>query len=243
MFSSCYRGVVGVVKPTRSAGSVEEMIRLLPDGVGVIPLFLNVREQTEGEFRAAFDQTEEKVRELATEFQVDLIHPEGAPLFMLQGWNGEQRILKGWEDEYGLPLFTSGSSCVEALRALGVARMVGLTYIKGDINQAFGRYFEEAGFDVLAMECVPEDEFETARQLTSAHVYYYAKQLLRRNPGAEGIYLLGSGWRCTDIIEEMEQDLGVPVVHPVPARVWAVQNRLHINQPVAGYGRLLEALP
>jgi hypothetical protein len=45
---ACYRGVVGVVKPTRSAGSIEEMIRLLPDGVGVIPLFLNVREQDLG---------------------------------------------------------------------------------------------------------------------------------------------------------------------------------------------------
>jgi maleate isomerase len=242
MQSSCYRGVVGVVKPTRSAGSVEEMIRLLPAGVGVIPLFLNVREQTEGEFRAAFEQTEAKVRELATEFKVDLIHPEGAPLFMLQGWAGEQRILQAWEQEYGLPFFTSGSSCVESLRALGARKMIGLTYIKGEINQAFGRYFEEAGFDVLAMECVPEN-FESARQLTSAHVYYYAKQLFLQHPAAEAIYLLGSGWNITDVIEEMEQDLGVPVVHPVPARVWAVQQRLHLHQPVAGYGRLLATLP
>ena len=35
----------------------------------------------------------------------------------------------------------------------------------------------------------------------------------------------------------------VPVVHPVPARVWAVQRRLHVHQPVIGYGRLLEELP
>lgn len=243
MFSSCYRGVVGVIKPTRSAGSIEEMIRLLPEGVGVIPLFLNVRQQTESEFRAAFEQTEAKVRELATEFTVDLIHPEGAPLFMLQGWAGEQRIIQGWEREYGRPIFTSGSSCVEALRALEAKRMVGLTYIKGEINRRFARYFEDAGFDVLAMECVPEDQFQTAQQLTSAHVYYYAKQLFLRHPTADAIYLLGSGWRCMDAIAELEQDLGVPVVHPVPARVWAVQQRLRLHQPVLGYGQLLESLP
>jgi len=239
---SCYRGVVGVIKPTRSAGSIEEMIRLLPEGVGVIPLFLNVREQTEGEFRNAFDQTEAKVRELASEFNVNLIHPEGAPLFMLQGWAGEQRILKGWEDEYGLPFFTSGSSCVESLRALGIKRMVGMTYIKGEINDAFGRYFQDAGFDLLAMQCMPGD-FTSVRQITSADVYYYGKQLLLQHPEAQGIYLLGSGWSVLDIIEEMEQDLRVPVVHPVPARVWAIQQRLHIHQPVEGCGQLLASLP
>jgi len=28
----------------------------------------------------------------------------------------------------------------------------------------------------------------------------------------------------------------------VPARVWAVQKRLHVRQPVKGYGRLLEEM-
>jgi hypothetical protein len=29
----------------------------------------------------------------------------------------------------------------------------------------------------------------------------------------------------------------------VPARVWAVQKRLRLNQPVDGYGQLLAMLP
>jgi maleate isomerase len=42
-----------------------------------------------------------------------------------------------------------------------------------------------------------------------------------------------------DVIEALEQDTGVPVVHPVPARCWEIQRRLSIRQPVRGYGRLL----
>jgi len=38
-------------------------------------------------------------------------------------------------------------------------------------------------------------------------------------------------------------DLGVPVVHPVPARVWEFQKRLHVNEKRSGFGHLLEALP
>jgi hypothetical protein len=35
----------------------------------------------------------------------------------------------------------------------------------------------------------------------------------------------------------------VPVIHPVPARVWEFQKRLSVNEPRAGYGTLLATLP
>ena len=46
--------------------------------------------------------------------------------------------------------------------------------------------------------------------------------------------MLGTGWRCLDIIHMLEEDLQVPVVHAVPARVWPVQKRLHLRQKVKG---------
>jgi len=55
--------------------------------------------------------------------------------------------------------------------------------------------------------------------------------------------MLGTGWRCLDIIHLLEEDLQVPVVHAVPARVWSVQKRLHIRQKKLGFGRLLEEMP
>jgi maleate cis-trans isomerase len=55
--------------------------------------------------------------------------------------------------------------------------------------------------------------------------------------------MLGSGWRTLNIIQTLEQDLQVPVVHPVPARVWEIQKRLHVREPRRGFGHLLEAMP
>jgi maleate cis-trans isomerase len=55
--------------------------------------------------------------------------------------------------------------------------------------------------------------------------------------------MLGTGWRCLDIIHLLEEDLQVPVIHPVPARVWSIQKRLHVRQAVKGFGKLLEAMP
>ena len=41
----------------------------------------------------------------------------------------------------------------------------------------------------------------------------------------------------------VENDLGVPVVHPVAARVWLVQKKLRVKNPIKGASRLLEELP
>jgi maleate isomerase len=241
MTFTSWRGVVGVIKPTMRPGSLEEFIRLLPDGIGVIPLFLNIHEGTESEFRAVLDAVEGKVEEL-TRLKVDLIHPEGAPPFMVQGFNGERDIVKRWEDKYGVPVVTAPQTQVEALRALDIESIVGVTYFEGEINDIFARYFRDASFDVQAMEGISVPFTEVGR-LSSQEVYAHSKRAFLKHPDADAIYMLGSGWRVLDIIETLEDDLEVPVIHAVPARVWNIQRRLHVNQPVPGYGRLLFEMP
>ena len=241
MAYTSWRGVLGLIKPTMRPGSLEEFIRLLPEGIGVIPLFVGIHRGTEDEFRQVMDAYEAKIAELAR-LEVDLIHPEGAPPFMVQGYKGEGEIVRRWEEKYKIPIVTAGMSQIEALQALKLRRIVGVTYFTGDINDTFSRYFVEAGFDVVAMEGIPVP-FEEVGRLSSQEVYAHTKRVFLKHPKAEGIYMLGSGWRTLDIISLLEQDLQVPVVHPVPTRVWAIQKRLHVRQPVTGYGRLLEEMP
>jgi maleate cis-trans isomerase len=236
-----WRGVVGVVKPTHRPGSLEEFIRLLPEGIGVVPLYLNFQRGTDDEFRAALNAVEAKVSELADE-GVDLIHPEGAPPFMVHGFKGEERIVKEWEAKYNVPIVTAAQTQVEALRALGVKKFVGVTYFTGSINDIFTGYFEEAGFEVLAMEGMSV-AFADVGRLASEEIYAHARKAFLKSKSADGIYMLGTGWRCLDIIHLLEEDLQVPVVHPVPARVWSVQKRLHVRQRRSGFGKLLEEMP
>jgi len=158
---------------------------------------------------------------------------------MLLGHQGEAELLKKWERKYKVPMFTSGSNHVRALQALNVKRFVGATYFTGPINDVFASYFVEAGFDVLAMEGIAVP-FDQIGQLSSHEVYAHVKRaFLKHAKSAQAIYLLGSGWRVLPVIDLLEQDLGVPVIHPVPARCWEIQHRLSIRQPVSGFGRLL----
>ena len=219
-----------------------EFIRLLPEGVGVIPVYAGIKEHTERGYLDALATYHERVAELAR-IGVDVMHPEGGPPFMVRGYKSEQEIVGQWEAKYKVPIFTSGMTQAEALRALGIKKFVGCTYYRDPkLNGLFTRYFSDAGFEVLAMEGMDTSPAE-AGNLSTEEIYRHLKRSFVKHPDAQAIYLLGSGaWRVVDVVSA-EEDLGVPVFHPVAARVWYVQKRLRVRQPVKGAGRLLAELP
>lgn len=241
MAFSSWRGIVGMINPTMRPGMTEEVIRLLPEGIGVIPLFLNISRGTTEEFKTVMNAYEQNVALLA-EQGCDVIHPNGAPPFMVQGLEGEKKIVGKWEKKYKTPIFTAPQNHVNALKAIKAKTIVGATYFSGKINDTFAKYFRDAGFKVKSMEGI-DVPFNKVQELSSQEVYAHIKKSFLKHKGADAIYMLGSGWRTLDIIATLEQDLQVPVVHPVTARVWEFQKRLHVNEPIRGYGHFLETMP
>ena len=240
MFES-WRGVVGDIKPTHRPGSLEEFIKLLPEGIGVIPLTVGINSGTEQEFHDVLEDYKAKVAQLA-QLGVDLISIGGAPPMMVHGFQGEERIVKDLEVKHGIPVSTSGRSTADAMKALGIKKFVGVTYFPDRMNQLFSRYFTEAGFTVEAMEGI-EVPFKDVGRLSGEEIYKHTKRAFLKHADADAIYMLGSGWRLLKIVRLLEQDLQVPVVYALGAKLWEVQKRFHVREPIKGHGRLLEELP
>ncbi len=241
MAFSSWRGLIGMINPTMRPGMTEEVIRLLPEGIGIIPLYLNITQGTREEFKTVMAAYETEIERLVPQ-EPDLIHPNGAPPFMVQGYEGEAKIVRRWRRKYGIPIFTAGQNHVRAMKALGVKNFVGATYFTGSINRTFSRYFEDAGFTVKAMAGI-DVPFDKVQTLSGEQIYDHIKSNFLKQKGGDAIYMLGSGWRTLDIIHLLEQDLSVPVIHPVTARVWEFQKRLRVHEPREGYGVLLSELP
>ncbi len=241
MAISSWRGDIGTIKPTQRPGGTEEFIRLLPEGIGVMDTGLNIQRGTVDEFKSQLDAYEEKIAEL-TPREPDVIFPGGAPPFMVHGYKGEARIVRKWEKKYGVPICTSGMFQVNALKALGIKSFVGATYFPRKLNRIFADYYEDAGFEVRGMEGI-DVPFDKVQELSGETVYAHVKKHFLKAKGADGIYFLGSGWRTLWIVDILERDLGVPVSHPVCAKVWEVQRRLHVRETREGYGTLLATLP
>ncbi len=233
---------IGVIKPTTTSNSLADLAGLLPDDIELVPEYMGFAYKSLDEFRASMPIYAEKVAALAAK-GVDLIHPEGAPPFMLQGFAAEARYIEEWQARHGIPVFTTGTTQVAALRALGVERFVGYTPFAGELAEAFRQYFTDAGLTVLSMGKPVADE-EDVYGLTTEGIRDRIITAFGKEPGdPQALYILGSDWRVFDVIEDVETAIGVPLLHPVVVRCWYILTRLGRAAPIAGHGQLLAAMP
>jgi maleate cis-trans isomerase len=177
------RGTVGIVRPTQRIGGFQELAAMLPAGIRLVPLCLDVRRGAIDEFKAAIPAYEAKVAEFAR-MGVDVINPSGAPPFMVLGYASEQELIRRWEATYKTRIFTSGTSNIDALRALKVNRFVGVTYFRGDLNRIYGQYFVDAGFDCLDMAGM-DVAFDKVPELPSAQVHRFIADEFAKHRDAE----------------------------------------------------------
>lgn len=235
------RATIGLVNPTQRPGTKNQFTTLLPKGIEIKAISVKMSRGTRDEFEAIIPAYEREVAALAAQ-KCDLIHPSGAPPFMVKGYAEEARIISEWERKYGVPIFTSGQNHVAAIRALGASRIVGASYFPPELNAVFTRYFVDAGFDVRSMEGI-DVPFDKVPELPSSLIYDHIVKAFEQSRDGDVVYMLGSAWQTLDIIDRLEQKLGVPVVHPMPARVWEIEKRLHIDETKSGFGCLLATLP
>lgn len=233
---------IGIIKPSTRPGRAEELMVMLPPDIDLYQTNLEISNGTRAEVEQGLIDIEAKVADMAAH-KVDLIHPAGVPPLLL-GYEGEQALVRRWEKQYGIPVFTNGQSQIDALRAFGAKRVVAASYFRGDINKEFAAYIESAGFEVLGIQGMDVD-FQAVPQLEASVIHDFIKAQFDPHRGkADAVYLVGPAWRRSlDIVEEMEQEFGVPVIHHVPCQSWAIQRILKLHFPVQGYGRLIRELP
>lgn len=235
------RGIVGLVKPTYRPGSMESFIRLMPEGVGFIPFHVGIRAGNEQEFQEALAIAEKKVARLA-ELGADVVMIMGAPPAMVRGHGADREIANQLTKKYGVPVLMATIAQVEAFRALGIKRLVGITYFQEELNRKFAKFLEDDGFQVAAMKGI-EVPFKDAGKMSPEEIYGFAKKVFLEYGPVDGIYMLGAGWHNLPAIEMLEKDLRTSVVSSIPAQVWATKKQLNLWEPVKGYGRLLEEMP
>ncbi len=235
------KGIVGLVKPTYRPGSMESFIRLMPEGVGFIPFHAGIRAGSEQEFQEALAVAEKKVAKLA-ELGADVVMIMGAPPAMVRGHGADRQIASQLTQKYGLPVLIATIAQVEAFRALGLKKLVGITYFQEELNQKFAKFLRDDGFEIAAMKGI-EVPFRDAGKISPEAIYGFAKKIFLEHAPVDGIYMLGAGWHNLPVIEMLEKDLKTTVVSSIPAQVWATKKQLHLWEPVEGYGRLLAEMP
>lgn len=163
-------------------------------------------------------------------------------------WNGleyEQALTKRLEIGAGVPVISTSSAALAAMRHLGLRSLsVGSPY--GDwVNNRLREFLEKAGFGVLAIAGEPtimaKNAVEEIGNQDPADIRRFVRGMA--HPDCDGIFLSCTAWRAMEAVEGLELDLGRPVVSANQATIWQAFKQLGVSPPEAGReGTLLRSL-
>jgi maleate isomerase len=162
-------------------------------------------------------------------------------------WNGTSGAWRGIADDRalcdaitvatGTPATTSTLAQLEAFRALGVQRYsLAVPYVD-DVREAIVRTYASAGF-----ACVQSVGLGLTENLAFAEVERDAmRDLIRRanHPDAEAIVVICTNFPAPHVVEELEHELGKPILDSILVTLWETLNLIDRPIPIPGWGKLL----
>ena len=233
-----WRGRIGMLVPSVNTVCEHDFHRMAPPGITCHAARIRNSRGDRDDTLAMLTHVDRATDELASA-HVDVVSFVCTAGSFVEGLGGECELRARIEQIAGVPAVTTSGSVVEALRSLGVRRVVLATPYIRDLNEAEVRFLEEHGFEVLREKGMGiADAFSIAIP-SAQEVYRFVREEVW-HPDAEAAFISCTNLCALDAIAPLESDLGVPVVTSNQATFWGALRALSCGDPVRGFGRLLE---
>ncbi len=147
------------------------------------------------------------------------------------------RLVADIEGQTGLPAVATAQAVVDALSHLGATRIGLVTpYVKA-LNDAEVAFLESRGFRVAAVAGVELEDSGLMQSLAPEEISLLARRVARQE--SQAVFVSCTGIRSLELLDELEADIGRPVVASTSAMLWQALGRLRLPQQLPGCGRLL----
>lgn len=228
---------IGMLYPSPGLAE-EEAWKLLPEGVS---LHIARVPMVGGPYEAVSHMADNigEVARLVADAGVDIIGFNCTVGSLIHGKGYDEKIMDKIKQATGTQATTTTTAVVAGLRALGIKKLVQLIpALVVEATEKEKRFLEDAGFQVLRVVAPRmtsmEEEYETEPS------YWHRLMMENQEPQADGYFMSCAGIRVVDVIEQAEADLGKPVVTSNQAFVWHCLRKMGVEEPIQGFGRLLE---
>lgn len=232
-----YRARIGYTSPPAVTETFAyEFYRIVPEGVTLAVTTLNIVHMTADELAEGARISIDGARLLA-QADVSVIVLGGVPLNLALGLDGLERTMRELEDEFSIPVTSSLTAQVNALKVVGAERVGVATPFRQD-HDIYGPYLRHYGFEMAALEGAGRTVLNLALA-DDRQAEDLARRLLAGDGAIDTLYYPAPHWGIVNMIEPLEREFGVDVVTSVQAIVWDGLRRAGVNDPIQGYGRLL----
>lgn len=234
-----WRARIGVVFPSRGDSFIYEFYQMVPKGVVLVAAIIGLFNLTKEELGNSILKYKTAAMDLA-QVGVNTILLTGSPLFQLKGFGSDREMIQEVEKETGISALTSVTAEVEAMRFLNMKKLAIATPFREEMNQRSAAWYKNAGFEVLNIKGLGIEKNSEIAKLPFYASYQIARETFLEAKGADGIYIACPRWATIEVIEKLEQDLGVPVVSSSQASIWMALRKANIGESISGFGSLMK---
>jgi maleate cis-trans isomerase len=230
----------GLIIPSVNSLSEPQFNRFAPPGLSVHI----ARARVAGPWRRPLPEMADEIAlsaQLLADCGPDLIVFHCTDTSMIEGPDGEGKILDIIRAATGIPALATSRLVLEALRALAIEKVVVLSPYPN--NHGVIRYLAETGFSVVhdvALGLAPREFAEVPPRR------WVGLALAHDRPEADAIFLSCTNTTQIEAIADIERALGKPVVNSNQAVLWGVVKHLRAKlgalAPMPRLGRLVQTL-
>ncbi len=228
------RARIGVIAPMDD--QVEYAFnKYAPDGVSFASTRLTFPGPTPEGLIYLSDQLEEAAKMYAKK-------PHDVVLFgctsgsCIKGYGFDKECIERIERACGWPGLTTSTAVLEAYKALGLNKTVVMTPYPEATNLAEKKFLEDNGIEVTSITGIGFNKINGYSRPTKEFLYRNAKKL--KLEGAEVFFLSCMGLATMELVEILEEDLGMPVITSHQASLWSALRHSRVNDKIPGLGKL-----
>lgn len=129
------------------------------------------------------------------------------------------------------------SAAVDAFDALGTARIAVITPYTADVTAPIVAHFAANGLDVAAVGSFLESSDLVVARITERSIAEAVRSITQQ-ADCDAVFVSCTSLRTFGVIEDLEAELGVPVVSSNLALLWRLLRLAGITDKVAGHGAL-----
>jgi maleate isomerase len=153
------------------------------------------------------------------------------------GADGDANQVAALRAETSTAASTTSTACLEAFARLSVSRLSIASPYLTEVNERLETFLEAHGIAVMRLRSLElENEWDIHR--TSPETVY-ALARAAYAPDAEGLFIPCTDFEAINLIEALEDDLGVPVVTANQATMWHALRLSGIQDHIPRFGKLL----
>ena len=154
----------------------------------------------------------------------------------IKGLGWDKQLIETIERACGWPGLTTTTAVMEAYEALGLKKTAVMTPYPEETNAIEKKFMEDSGLEVTNIVGVGFNRNGPYSHASKLHLYRNAKNM--NTDGADVFFLSCMGLGTMELIEILEEDLGMPVITSHQASLWACLRHAGIKDKIPGLGKL-----